>query len=95
MAEGEFALVTEYLATASNIPVSARGLPFHDNEMYFMYVDLAVQQRDQVMLRRYVPLADQTASRDGHIPYQASAHRGWGVLHRLQGEYTAARARLN
>jgi tetratricopeptide (TPR) repeat protein len=95
MAEGEFALVRNHLEVAGNKPVSARGLLFHDNELYFMYVDLAVHQRDEVTLRQYAPLAEETAARDGHILYQASAHRAWGVLHRLQGEYATAEARLN
>jgi len=95
MAESEFALVRDYLEAAGNKPVSARGLLFHDNELFSMYVDMAVLQRDEVKLRQYAPLAEETAVRDGHFLHQASAHRAWGVLHRLQGEYTAAEARLN
>lgn len=95
MAEGEFALVKDYLEAAGSKPISARGLLFHDNELYSMFADLAVQQRDEVTLRHYAPLAEETADRDGHILHQASAHRAWGVLHRLQGEYTAAECRLN
>jgi tetratricopeptide (TPR) repeat protein len=60
-----------------------------------MYLDIAVQQRDEAALRQYAPLAEETAVRDGHILYQASAHRAWGVMHRLQGEYAAAETRLN
>ena len=95
MAESEFALVRDYLEAAGNKPVTARGLLFHDNELYFMFADLAVLQRDEAALRQYAPLAEETAARDGHILYQASADRAWGVLHRLQGEYAAAEARLN
>jgi hypothetical protein len=94
MAESEFALVRDYLEAASNKPVTARGLLFHDNELYSMYLDIAVQQRDVAALRQYAPLAEETALRDGHILYQAVAHRAWGVLHRLQGEYAAAETRL-
>ena len=95
MAEGEFALVRDHLEVAGSKPVSARGLLFHDNELYSMYLDLAVLQRDEAALHQYAPLAEETAARDGHILYQASAHRAWGVMHRLQGEYAAAETRLN
>jgi tetratricopeptide (TPR) repeat protein len=94
MAESEFALVRNYLEAASNKPVSSRGLLFHDNELYSMYLDLAVRQRDETALRQYAPLAEETAVRDDHILHQASAHRAWGVLHQLQGEYAAADGRL-
>ncbi len=60
-----------------------------------MYLDLAVRQRDKAALRRYAPLAEESAVRDGHFLHQASVHRAWGVLYRLQGEYAAAEARLN
>lgn len=95
MAESEFALLENYLAAAKKKPVSSRGLLFHDNELYAMFADLAVRQGDESALRQYAPLAEETASRDGHILHQASAHRAWGVLHRLQGEHAAAEARLN
>lgn len=95
MAESEFALVRDYLAVASNKPLTARGLLFHDNELYAMFADLAVQQRDEAALHQYAQLAEATAARDGHILHQASAHRAWGVLHRLQADYAAAEARLN
>ena len=75
MAEGEFALVRDYLEAAGNKPVSARGLLFHDNELYSMYLDIAVQERDENALSQYAPLAEEMAVRDGHILYQASAHR--------------------
>lgn len=93
-AGGEFALVWDYLKVIGSKPVSARGLLFHDNELYSMCVDLAARQRDEAALRHYAPLAEETAVRDGHILYQAIAHRAWGVLYRLQGEYAAAEARL-
>lgn len=95
LAEGEFALVWDYLEAVKSKPVSARGLLFHDNEVYALSVDMAVLQRDRVSLRQYAPLAEETAVRDGHILYQASAHRAWGVLHRLDGKYAEAEARLN
>ena len=95
MAESEFALVRDYLEAASNKPLTARGLLFHDNELYAMFADLAVQQRDEAALRQYAQLAEATAARDGHMLHQASAHRAWGVLHWLQADYAAAKARLN
>lgn len=95
MAEGEFALVRDYLVAAGNKPVSARGLLFNDNELYSMFVDLAVIQRDEAALRQYAPLAEEMALRDDHTLCQAGAHRAWGVLHRLQGDYAAAENRLN
>ena len=95
MAESEFARVRDYLDAASNKPVSSRGLLCHDNELYAMFADLAVQQRDEAALRHYAPLAEETAMRDGHILHQAGAHRAWGVLHRLREEYPAAESRLN
>ena len=95
MAEGEFALVQNNLEAAGNKPVSTVGLLFHDNDLYSMFVDLAVLQRDEATLRQYAPPAEETALRDGHILYQAVAHRAWGVMHRLRGEYAAAEARLN
>ena len=61
MAEGEFALVRDHLEVAGSKPVSARGLLFHDNELYSMYADLAVSQRDEAKLRHYAPLAEETA----------------------------------
>jgi len=95
MAEGEFALAWNHLEVAGSKPVSARGLLFHDNELYSMIVDLAVLQRDEAALRQYAPLAEEATLRDGHMLCQAVAHRAWGVLHRFQGEYAAAETRLN
>ena len=95
MAEGEFALVKEHLEAASSKPVSGRGLLVNETELYFMLADMAVQQRDEAALRQYAPLAEETANRDDHVLYQASAHRAWGVIHWLQGEYAAAETRLH
>ena len=95
MAEGEFALVKEHLAAASSKPISSMGPPMNETELNFMLADMAVLQRDETALHQYAPLAEEMAIRDGHILYQASAHRAWGVMHRLQGEYAAAETRLN
>ena len=95
MAESEFAQVRDYLEAASEKPVSATGLLLNDTELYAMYLDIAVQQRDEAALHQYAQLAEAMAARDGHILHQASAHRAWGVLHRLQADYAPAEARLN
>ena len=95
MAEGEFALVKDRLKVASKIPVSSLGLIMTETERYFLLADVAVLERDQVALREYTPLAEEMALRDGHLLFQASAHRAWGVLHRLEGKYEEAEARLS
>ena len=95
MAEGEFALVKNHLETASKMPVSSRGFSMNETERYFLLADLAVLERDAVALRQYAPRAEEMARRDGHILFQASAHRAWGVLNRLMGDYAQAEARLN
>ena len=94
MAEGEFALVKDYLEAASKKPLTTRGLPINDTELYFMLADLAVLQRDEVALRQYAPLAEEMAVRDGHMLFQASAQRALGVLHRLTGDYVQAEDHL-
>ena len=95
MAEGEFALVKDHLETAGKMPVSSRGFLMNETERYFLLADLAVLERDAVALRQYAPLAEEMARRDGHILFQASAHRAWGVLYQLTGNYAEAEARLN
>jgi tetratricopeptide (TPR) repeat protein len=95
MAEGEFALVKDHLETAGKIPVSSRGFLMNETERYFLLVDLAVQERDEVGLRQYAPLAEEMALRDEHLLFQAGSHRAWGVLHRLEGKYEKAEAHLN
>ena len=94
MAEGEFALVKDYLEAAGKTPLETRGMPINDNELYFMLADLAVLQRDEVALRQYAPLAEQAAERDGHMLFQASAQRALGVLHRLAGDHAKAETHL-
>lgn len=94
MAESEFALVSDYLAAARDKPVSSAGLLINNNEINYMSVELAVLQRDETSLRQCAPMAEETAIRDEHILYQAAAHRAWGVLLHLQGEYEGAETRL-
>jgi tetratricopeptide (TPR) repeat protein len=95
LAVGEFARVKEHVEAADRKPILTWGTAFDDAEQHFMLVDMAVQQRDEDALRQYAPLAEETAVRDGHRLFQAAAHRAWGVLYRLQGEYAAAETRLN
>ena len=95
MAEGEFALVKDHLEAAGKMPVSSRGFLMNETERFFLLADLAVLERDAVALRQYAPPAEEMARRDGHILFQASAHRAWGVLHRLNGDYAEAEVRLN
>lgn len=95
MVEGEFALTKDHLETMGKKPVSGRGILCNETELNFMLADLAVMARDEAALRQYASLAEETAVRDGHLLYQAAAHRAKGVMHRLEGEYTDAEARLN
>ena len=92
MAEGEFALVGQHLKQA--LHKESRGLTgAHD--LYAMLVDAAAQQRDAAALREYPPLLEETAASLDHTLYLAIAHRAWGVIHLLEGEYVQAEARLN
>ncbi len=93
LAEGEFALVREHLEVALTKP-SIGWAPFGDHEFYALLADAAAQQRDAAALRRYTPLAEETAQRYGHTLYQAIAQRTWGVAHRLAGDYAEAETRL-
>lgn len=79
---------------ASNKPAPIARLTHTEHDFNYMRIDLAVQQRDVEALRRYVPVTEEMAMRDGHMLYQASAHRAWGVLYQLTGEYSMAEDRL-
>lgn len=100
MAEGEFALVRQHLEQALQKTTTAHASSFNnaswagDHDLCAMLADTATQQRDEVALRQYAPLAEELAARYGHALYQAIAHRAWGVAHRLAGEYDDAEARL-
>ena len=61
MAEGEFALLKDYLDAAEKTPLKTQGIPINDNELYFMLADLAVLQRDEAALRRSAPLAERSS----------------------------------
>lgn len=95
LAEGEFALAKEHLEAVAKKPVEGKGFLLSETELYFMLADMAVQERDEAALRQYAPLAEETANRDGHRLFQAVAHRAWGVLKRLEGDYAEAKSRLS
>jgi tetratricopeptide (TPR) repeat protein len=92
MAQGEFGLVTEYLKKA--IQKGRRSTLVADSDLYAMLADAAVQQRDEAALREYAPLLEESAMLLEHNIYLATAHRAWGVLHRLEDQYELAEARL-
>lgn len=94
MAEGEFALIREY-GEAGLIRPSKGWATFGDHDLYSLLVDAAVRHRDEIALRQYVPLAEETARRYEHKLYQAIAHRARGMLHRLSSEYVEAELQLN
>jgi tetratricopeptide (TPR) repeat protein len=91
MAEGEFALVRNYLEIGLN--KTAEWIGEHD--LYAMLADAAAQQRDESALRKYAPLAEELASRYDHKLYQAIAHRAWGVAHWMAGQHAESKTRLD
>jgi tetratricopeptide (TPR) repeat protein len=95
MAEGEFALVRQHLEAARLKPHSIRTLSWGDHDFYALLADAAAQQRDLAALQEYAPQALALAEQLEHRFYQALAQRAWGVLHRLEGDYDAALARLS
>jgi tetratricopeptide (TPR) repeat protein len=94
LAEGEFALVSQHLEEALKKNVVLDFVPSGDHDLYTLLVDGAAQQRDQAALRKYAPLAEETATRIGHKLYTAVAHRAWGVAHTLAGSYAQAETRF-
>ncbi len=91
-AEGKFALVKQQLKEA--LRKEARGwIGLHD--LYAVLVNIATLQRDGAALREYAPKLEKEAAHLDHSLYIAVAHRGWGVLHTLAGQYTEARPRLD
>ena len=91
---GEFALVKQHLEAISHKPAFMWGSLVTDSLVNFMLADLAVLQRDEAALRQHAPLAAETAARDGHMLFQASAQRALGVLYRLTGDYMEAEDHL-
>ncbi len=94
MAEGEFALMQHHLEAALKGASKIKSTLGSHNDIYSMLVDAAVQQRDQAGMRKYAPLAEKFAKDFNHRLYMAIAHRAWGVIHTLAGEYPQADGRL-
>jgi tetratricopeptide (TPR) repeat protein len=92
-AEGEFVLVREHLETALQQP-SIGWIAFGDHELLNLLVDVAAQQRDLTALQKFIPRAEELALRLGHRLNQAVAHRAWGVMYLLTGQYDKAQQRL-
>jgi hypothetical protein len=90
MAAGEFAQITKYLESAQNQGAEWVG----DHDLYAALVDTAVRERNEAQIRKYAPLAEETAIRYHHRLYQAIASRAWGVLHLMDEEPKLAQARL-
>lgn len=96
-AEGEFALVKQHIEWSFGKwvgPVKWGSMPT-DMDLYTQLVDMAAQERDEAMLRRYAARAEELAAQYKHKLYHAIAHRAWGVAHTLAGEYPDATKRLN
>lgn len=97
MAEGEFALVKDKLEPSlalSGQPVK-RGTMAHEHIVYMMLAEAAAQVGDVEALCQYASLLEPLTLRDEHRPYQAVAHRAWGIAHRLSGELDQAEMRLS
>lgn len=94
MAEGEFALMRQHLEAALKMSELTGAAPGGNHDLYAMLVDAAAQQRDQAALRKYAPLAEDTAARVDHKLHLAIAHRAWGVAHTLASEFPQAEARF-
>ena len=94
MAEGEFVLMQHHLEAALKSRLYVSAFTGGDHDYYAMLVDAAAQQRDQAALRKYGPLAEQSATGIGHKLHMAIAYRAWGVAYTLAGEYPQAEARF-
>ena len=67
----------------------------HQHVVYMMLADSAANAGDEAAIRQYAAPLDELATKDDHRPYQAIAHRAWGVAHRLAGELAESEERLN
>jgi tetratricopeptide (TPR) repeat protein len=94
MAEGEFALMQQHLDDALNIDLSIGSAPGRGDRYYALLVDAAAQQCDPVLLQKYAALAEETATSIDHKLHMAIAHRAWGVMQTLVGEYSQAEVRF-
>jgi tetratricopeptide (TPR) repeat protein len=91
---GEFVQGKEHLDMMASKPAGLTRTSGTLNDHNYVLIDLAVRQRDRTMLTQHLPEVEEMAILDGHILYQASAHRAWGVLYRLTGEYSESEIRL-
>jgi tetratricopeptide (TPR) repeat protein len=82
-AEGEFALVTQYMEKSLQSPLWFWG----EFNLYALLIDTAAQQRDLEALRKYVAPAEESALQNDHRLYAGVAYRAKGVMYRLMGEY--------
>jgi tetratricopeptide (TPR) repeat protein len=57
-----------------------------DHELYGLLLDMAVRERNEVALKKYLEMAEETAKRCEHPLFQAIAARARGVSHRLAGD---------
>jgi len=71
-----------------------RGTMAHKHIIYMMLVEAAAQLPDPTALSEYAERLEELATQDSHKPYLAVAHRGWGIAHRLDGDYDLAKERL-
>jgi len=94
MAEGEFALTQQHLEAGLQKGVEMGVVQGSDHDMYALLVDAAAQERDQAVLEKYTPLAQESARIIDHKLDLAIADRARGVLHMLEGEFEQAEARL-
>jgi len=96
-AEGEFALVKEYMERGLQLPGQPvkRGTMAHTHDVYTLLVESAARQRDTAALQKYASLAEELATRDKHKLYLAIAQRASGVAHLLAGEYIETETHFN
>ena len=66
----------------------------HQHTVYMMLADSAASENDEEAIRQYAAPLEELAVKDDHQPYQAIAHRAWGVAHRLAGEHSESEKRL-
>lgn len=85
-AEGEFALVTQYMEKALQSPLWFWG----KFNLYALLIDTAAQQRNLEALRQYIVPAEESALQNDHHLYIGVAYRAKGVMYRLMDDYREA-----
>jgi tetratricopeptide (TPR) repeat protein len=84
----------QHLEAALEINLKMGGANTGEEEWYAMLADAAAQGRDPAALRKYIPLAEETAAGLGHKLFMAITDRASAVAHTLAGEYPQAEAKL-